>query len=139
MICMFCRSHIRLQNTVTRQSRKRESLGCVSRDARLTNIPPQHVLYLFWLEAALDDQPPRTVDTSSRTHLSKEKLNDVFWRSVHTLANIGDVCKDGTADTFSEDLRWSNGVPLSCGSKKGRIGGVKGNVETCEELHGYDS
>lgn len=136
MICMFCRSHIRLQNTVTRQSRKRESLGCVSRDARLTNIPPQHVLYLFWLEAALDDQPPRTVDTSSGTHLRKEELNDVFWRSVHTLADIRNVRKDGTANTFSEDLGWGNGVPLSCGGEKGRIRCVEGSVETCEELHG---
>ena len=60
----------------------------------------------------------------------------MFWRSVHTLADICDVGEDGPADTFSEDLRWSDGVPLSCGCKKGRIGGVKGDVEPCEELHG---
>ena len=104
--------------SVDTASRKR------ARVARLTNISPQYVLNLFWLEATLDDQPSRTVDTSSRTHLSKEKLNDVFWRSVHTLANIGDVCKDGTADTFSEDLRWGDGVPLPGRGEEGRIRGM---------------
>lgn len=41
--------------------------------ARLTDIPPQHVLYLFWLEATFDDQSPRAVDASRCTHLSKEE------------------------------------------------------------------
>lgn len=111
-------------------------LGCISRDARLTDISPQYVLYLFWLEAALDDQSPRTVNTSRRTHLGKEELNNVFWRPVHTLADICDIRKDGAADTFSEDLGWGNGVPLSCGGEEGRIRGVEGGIETCEELDG---
>lgn len=105
----------------------------------LTDIPPQDVLYLFWLEAALDHQSPRTVDTSRRTHLSKEELNDMLWRSVHTPADICDVREDGTADTLSEDLRWGDGVTLSCRSEKRRVRCVEGGVKTCEKLHGQDS
>lgn len=55
---------------------------------------------------------------------------------MHTLADICDVREDGTADAFSEDLGRSDGVPLPCGGEEGRIGGVEGGIETCEELHG---
>lgn len=60
----------------------------------------------------------------------------MFWRSVHTLADICDVCEDGTTDTFSEDLGWGDGVPLSSGGEKGRVRGVEGGIETREQLHG---
>lgn len=58
----------------------------------------------------------------------------MFWRSVHTLADICDVGENGTANTFSEDLGWGDGVPLSCRGEEGRIGGVEGGIETCQEL-----
>lgn len=60
----------------------------------------------------------------------------MFWRSVHTPADICNIREDGTADTFSEDLRWGDGVALSCGGEEGRVRCVEGGVETCEELHG---
>lgn len=87
------------------------SLGkiCVGRSAGLAgdvldNVRAQDVLDLLLLETTLDDQPPGAVGGTAGTQLGKEVGSDVFVGSLHALANLGKVGKDGLLVAFAQAL-----------------------------------
>ena len=88
---------------------------------RLTNIPPEDVLNLLLLESTLDDQSPRTIDGTTRTQLGEQELCDVLVCSLHTLADVGNVGKDGLLVSFTKTLWWRNLVALASTRSKVRM------------------
>ena len=122
-----------------------------------TKVSSQNVFDLFLLETTFDNEAACTIDTSSCTHFGEEELDNVFGLcitsqrciphqmraataathlSVHLLANLGNVGKDGFFVSFSEQLWWSDGVPFSRSrGEERRVGGVKRVVESGQELY----
>jgi hypothetical protein len=70
------------------------------------------------LETTLDDQTPATVDTAAGTQFGEQELHDVVVRTLHTLADIGDVCEDGTTVTFTQTLRRRNLIRLGAAGQQ---------------------
>jgi hypothetical protein len=58
----------------------------------------------------------------------------MFRLSVHTFANITDICKDTLLVAFAVNGWGCNSVSLPGGSKEGRVRGVEGGIKPSEEL-----
>ena len=71
----------------------------------LHDVPPQHVLDLFLLEATLDDEAFAAVDGAAGAQLGEEELRDVLVVAVHALADLRDVGEDRLLVAFAEALR----------------------------------
>lgn len=70
----------------------------------LEDVFPENVLDLLLLETTLDDQSSATVDGTVCTQFGKQVLSDVLLGTLHALADIGNVGKDGLLVTFTETL-----------------------------------
>ena len=86
---------------------------------------PENVLDLLLLEFTTDDESTSTIHGSSCTQFSEKVLYGVLWRSMHTLADIGDVCEHCLLVSFSCDTRRRNNVTFACVGKEGWVGGVQ--------------
>ena len=58
----------------------------------------------------------------------------MFGLTVHTLANVANICKDTLLVTFTVDGRRRDSVPLASGSKEGRVGSVEGGIKPGEKF-----
>lgn len=84
----------------------------------LTDIPSQDILNLLLLETTLDDETSRTVNGARSTQFSKQELRDVLVGSLHTLANLGNVCENGLLVAFTQALRRRDLVALAAARSK---------------------
>ena len=80
-----------------------------------TDIPPQHILYLFLLESPLDNKTTSAIHAPRSSHLRKQELNNVFRLSVHSFTDIRDICEDRFFVSFSMDGGWGNRVSFTGG------------------------
>ena len=58
----------------------------------------------------------------------------MFRLSVHTFANIADICEDTLLVAFTVNGGRCDSVSLSGGSKEGRVSNVEGGIKPSEEL-----
>lgn len=72
------------------------------------NVSPQHVLDVFLLEPALDDQLVAAVYGSARSQLSKQEHEQVLGLSVQHLGNLVEVCKRCLLTPDPHDLEMSH-------------------------------
>jgi hypothetical protein len=86
----------------------------------LDDVFSDHVLDLLLLEATLDDQSPATVDGTVGTQLSEEVSRHVLLSTLHALADVGNVGKNGLPVAFTHTLGWGDLVAL--GSAEGVVG-----------------
>lgn len=70
------------------------------------------------LETTLDDKTARTVDGAGSTQFGKKELSDVLVGSLHALADLGNVCKDGLLVAFSQALWRRDLVALAAARSK---------------------
>lgn len=99
-----------------------------------TDISSQDVLNLLLLETTLNDQTPATVDTAAGTQFGEQELHDVVVRTLHTLADVGDVREDGTTVTFTQTLRRRDLIRLgAAGQQVGMVALDEGEESGDEE------
>lgn len=98
------------------------------------DISSQDVLNLLLLETTLNDQTPATVDTAAGTQFGEQELHDVVVRTLHTLADVGDVREDGTTVTFTQTLRRRDLIRLgAAGQQVGMVALDEGEESGDEE------
>ena len=108
-------------------------------DMNRTDVTTKHVFDLFLLEATFNNQAAGAVHRPGCTHFSEHELNDVFWLSVHSFANIWNICEDRFLVPFPHDLWGGNSVALCVGGEKGRIRGMELSVESFKKLYEFVS
>lgn len=98
-----------------------------------TDISSEDVLNLLLLETTLDDQTSSTVDTSAGTQFGEQELHNVVVRTLHTLADIGDVGENGTTVTFTQTLRRWDLVRLGTAGEHVGVVALDEGKETVDE------
>lgn len=81
-------------------------------DDVLGDVSSENVFDLLGLETTTNDKTLRTVNGTNGTQLGEKELNDVLWLTVHTLANVDNVGKDGLFGAISGDLGRDHGELL---------------------------
>lgn len=82
----------------------------------LLDVPPQHVLDLLRLEAALDDELGVAVDGTARAQLGEQKVQQVLRLSMQRFADFGKVGKRRLLGAHAQHLGRSHhklGLPAS--------------------------
>ena len=97
------------------------------------DVSSEDVLDLLGLETAADDETLGAVDGADGSQLGKEELDDVLGLTVHTLADVDDVGKDGLFGAVSGDLRRDHGE-LFLVAGEGGVLGAEGLEYATEEL-----
>lgn len=83
------------------------------------DVSSENVFDLLGLETTTDDETLGTVDGANGTQLGEEELDDVLGLTVHTLANVDDIGKDGLFGAVSGDLGWDHGELLLVARESG--------------------
>lgn len=96
----------------------------------LTDIMPQNVLDLLLLELATDNETTGTVHRASCTQFGEQVLDRVLRWSMHTLADIGNVCEHRLLVSFSGNAGRSNDVSFARVGEEGGVGSMELAVET---------
>lgn len=104
-----------------------------------TDISSEDVLNLLLLETTLDNQTSSTVDTSAGTQFGEQELHNVVVRTLHTLADIGDVGENGTTVTFTQTLRRRDLVRLGPAGEHVGVVALDEGKETVDEERVRDS
>ena len=86
-----------------------------------TDVATKYVFDLFLLEATFDNKTTGPIHRPSRTHFGEHELNDVLWLSVHSFADIGNVCEYCFLVSFSHHLWGSDGVAFRVGREEGGV------------------
>lgn len=92
--------------------KKREQRNKCRERGQLTDVLSQNVLKLLLLETTLDNQASATVNRTAGTQLSKQVGGDVLVGTLHALADVGNVGKDGLLVTLTHALRGRDLVAL---------------------------
>ncbi|KAL3960842.1 hypothetical protein ACCO45_005959 [Purpureocillium lilacinum] len=95
-------------------------------DRGRTDVFPDHVLNLFLLESALDDQSPAAVNGAVGAQLGKQVGGQVLLGTLHALADVGNVGKDGFPVAFAHALGRRDLVAL--GAAEGVVGVLLGQL-----------
>lgn len=98
-----------------------------------TDISSEDVLNLLLLETTLDNQTPSAVDTSAGTQFGEQELHNVVIRTLHTLADIGDIGENGTTVTFTQTLRRRDLVRLGTAGEHVGVVALDEGKETVDE------
>lgn len=98
-----------------------------------TDISSEDVLNLLLLETTLDNQTSGTVDTSAGTQFGEQELHNVVVRTLHTLADIGNVGENGTTVTFTQTLRRRDLVRLGTAGEHVGVVALDEGKETVDE------
>ena len=87
----------------------------------ITDVASQDVFQLLLLKFTPDDKPLAAVDRPTGTQFGKQELRDVLIESLHTLADIADVGKDGLLITLTQHLRRGDLVTPPAVTRKIRV------------------